>query len=332
MALKIAFTGTGTIAKVHAHAAAKLPDVQLVAVVNHRAESRQAFADEFGLSRQYQTIADLLADGEVDAISINTPNYLHAPETISALEAGVHVLVEKPMAMNAVEGREMLRASEQSGVLLMVAHCWRYDPEVLWVKDEVARGRVGRIIRTKGYGVHVNWGPSGWFTQARFAGGGAMADVGIHAIDTVRFLLGDPQPVSVYARIGTHYQEFDVDDTGLLLINWDNGATSYVESGWWQPHADGPFASVQLYGTRGLATLFPTQLRRGNQVETPGYPHPREPHAPPSLYDAQMAHFVDCIREGRQPLSSGRDGLINLQIVDAAYESGRTGQVVTLSP
>ena len=162
MALKIAFTGTGTIAKVHAHAAAKLPDVQLVAVVNHRAESRQAFADEFGLSRQYQTIADLLADGEVDAISINTPNYLHAPETISALEAGVHVRVEKPMDMNAVEGREMLRASEQSGVLLMVAHCWRYDPEVLWVKDEVARGRVGRIIRTKGYGVHVNWGrPAG---------------------------------------------------------------------------------------------------------------------------------------------------------------------------
>ena len=87
-----------------------------------------------------------------------------------------------------------------------------------------------------------------------------MADMGIHALDTARFLLGDPQPVSVYARIGTYYQDFDVDDTGVIMVNWDNGAVSYIESGWWQPHSDGAEAATQLYGRQGFAQLFPTLL------------------------------------------------------------------------
>jgi predicted dehydrogenase len=192
------------------------------------------------------------------------------------------------------------------------------------------------VVRTKGYGVHVNWGPAGWFTQKQFAGGGALADVGIHAIDTARFLLGDPQPVSVYARVGTYYRNFDVDDTGLILVNWDNGVTSYIESGWWQPHADGPEAATQLYGMLGLASLYPTYLslpdpvaRRAERVD-PGFPHPRAPHAPQSLYDAQMGYFVDCIQAGRSPVPGGAEGLVNMRIVDAAYESARTGTVVEI--
>jgi len=220
MTIRIAFTGTGYISKVHARAAQKIDGVELVAVVNHRPESMAAFAEEFNIPRQYAAIEELLADEDAhaNAVSINTPNYLHAPETIAALEAGVHVMVEKPMAMNGDEAQAMLRASEKSGAVLMVAHCWRFDEEVLWLKNQVDSGELGKIIRTKGIGVHANWGPGGWFTQAKFAGGGAMADMGIHALDTARFLLGDPQPISVYAVIGTHYKEFDVDDTGMIII------------------------------------------------------------------------------------------------------------------
>jgi predicted dehydrogenase len=92
------------------------------------------------------------------------------------------------------------------------------------------------------------------------AGGGAIADMGIHAVDTARFLLGDPQPVSVYARIGTHYGDLDVDDTGILVVNWNGGTTSCIEAGWWQPHADGPQAATQLYGTAGFGRIFPSYL------------------------------------------------------------------------
>jgi predicted dehydrogenase len=197
--------------------------------------------------------------------------------------------------------------------------------------------RLGQIIHTKGSGVHVNWGPGGWFTQRRFAGGGALADMGIHAIDTARFLLGDPQPVSVWAKIGAFYTDHDVDDTGVILVNWDNGATSYFESGWWQPHADGPEASTQMYGSHGFGSLFPTVLLLPDQDAgsvdriDPGFLHPRLEHCPQAMYDTQMAYFIDCVQQGRQPMPGGLEGLLNMRIVDAAYESGHTGRLVEFS-
>ena len=336
MTLKLAFTGTGYINKIHARAAQKLPSVELTAIVNHRPESMATFAAEFGISHQYHNVQSLISNTKPDAIVISTPNFLHAPETIAALDAGIHVMVEKPMAMNAAESAAMLAASEKSGARLMVAHCWRFDEEVLWLRKQVEEGKLGPVIRTKGYGVHVNWGPGGWFTQSKLAGGGAMADMGIHALDTARFLIGDPIPVSVYAKIGTYYGNFDVDDTGVIIVNWDNGTTSYLESGWWQPHADGPEAATQLYGTKGFGSVYPTTLELPNLTEqrvnevNPGYPFPRPNHAPQEMYDAQLAYFIDCIRQNLTPNPGGMEGWINMQVVDAAYESAQTGKVVQL--
>ena len=336
MITRIAFTGTGHISRVHAQAAQKLNDVELVAVVNHRAESREQYAAQFSIPRQYGDIDALLADGNLDAISINTPNYLHAPQAIAALNAGVHVIVEKPMAMNSAEAERMQAASRVSGAKLMVAHCWRFDEEVLWLKQQIDAGRLGKILRTKGYGVHVNWGPDSWFVEARYAGGGALADMGIHAIDTARFLLGDPLPISVYARISTDYTDHDVDDSGTIWINWDNDMTSIVESGWWWPHAYGPEACTQVYGKAGYGQIFPTRLeipnREDESISTvdPGFPPVREEHCPQVMYDVQMAHFVDCIRHDKTPNPGGNEGLVNMRIVDAALESSRSGQVVRI--
>jgi predicted dehydrogenase len=331
MNMKIAFAGTGYINRIHAQAAQNL-GLELVAVVNHKADSMIEFGKQFGITRQYENVESLLKDGNVDALVVSTPNYLHAPQTIAALKAGVHVMVEKPMAMNGQEAEQICEVAENTGALLMVAHCWRFDTDVLWLKKQSSK--LGKIIRTKGYGVHTNWGPNGWFIQKEFAGGGALADMGIHALDTARFLLGDPKPVAVYARIGTYYQNFDVDDTGVIIVEWDNDATSYIESGWWQPHADGPEAATQLYGTQGFGQLFPTKLELPNAQEQKvdvidsGYPFPREEHCPQSLYDAQLKYFVECAEKNRRPIPGGLEGLINMKVVDAAYESSRTGKVV----
>lgn len=331
--MKIAFAGTGYINKVHAQAAQSL-GLELAAVINHKTDSMVEFGNRFGITRQYESVEAMLKDGSVDALVVSTPNYLHAPQTISALNAGVHVMVEKPMAMNADEAEQMNEAAERSGAALMVAHCWRFDPDVLWLKEQSSK--LGRIIRTKGIGVHTHWGPSGWFTQKEFAGGGALADMGIHALDTARFLLGDPQPVSVYAKIGTYYKDFNVDDTGVIIVDWDNGATSYIESGWWQPHADGPEAATQLYGLEGFGQLFPTRVEirkmkeeRIDVVES-GFEFPRKEHCPQSLYDNQLRYFVECIEKKQAPVPGGLEGLANMMVVDAAYESSRTGKVVQI--
>jgi predicted dehydrogenase len=331
--MKIAIAGAGFIAAIHARAVQNC-GAQVAAVVEKYSDRSATFARQFGISRQYSTVEELLKDGGADAMVIGTPNFLHAPQTLAALKAGIPVLVEKPMAMNAIEAEEMLSASQKSGVALMVAHCWRFDQDVLWLKAQIPR--IGLVVRTKGYGVHTHWGPTGWFTQKKLAGGGALADMGIHALDTARFLLGDPQPVSVYARIGTYYKDFDVDDTGVIIVNWDNGTVSYIESGWWQPHSDGAEAATQLYGQKGFGQLFPTQLELSDpekkriEIVKSGFKFPRKEHCPQSMYDAQMAHFIQSIIDKAVPTPSGVEGLVNMEIVDAAYHSARTGKVVKI--
>ncbi len=332
--MKIAFAGAGYIINIHAQAAQAQKGVQLAAVAEKFPDKAGALAQKFHIKHQFETVGQMLKAGGVDALVIGTPNFFHAPQAIAALEAGVHVLVEKPMAMNARQAEKMMEASAKSGAKLMVAHCWRFDEDVLWLKAQSKA--LGKIIRTKGYGVHTHWGPSGWFTHKELAGGGAMADMGIHALDTARFLLGDPKPVSVYAKIGTYYKDFDVDDTGVIIIAWNNGATSYIESGWWQPHADGPEAATQLYGTQGFGQLFPTLLEVPNiekqkvDIIQSGFKFPRQEHCPQSMYDAQMAYFVSCIREDKTPVPGAAEGLINMQVIDAAYRSSKTGRVVVI--
>jgi predicted dehydrogenase len=353
MTLKVAIAGAGHIANVHAQAV-KSQGGEVVAVIEKFLDKAAAFAQKFAITNQYFTVEEALAEAKFDALVIGTPNYLHAPQAIAALNSGVPVMVEKPMAIDAIESEQMLEASLRSGAVLMVAHCWRFDEEVLWLKSQI--NKLGKIIRTKGYGVHTNWGPGGWFIEKQLSGGGAIADVGIHAIDTARFLLNDPQPVSVFAKIGTHYKDFDVDDTGVIIVNWDNGATSYIESGWWQPYVDSPLAGTQVYGTRGFGQIFPTRLLLPNSKKTnrsdrsilnrllsklkkqeevvevkSGFKFPRKSHFPQAMYDRQMAHFFERIKTNCTAISGGIEGAIDMKVVDAAYESSKTGKVVEIS-
>ena len=339
MTIKLAFAGTGGIAKVHARAASLLNNVELAAAVNHRLGSLQSFGDEFGIRRTYLALEDLLNDGDVDALVVSTPNALHAPQTILALLQGIHVLVEKPMSMNASQAYDMLSASSESGAALMLAHNWRFHEEVQWLQKQVQSGRLGKIVRTRGFSVHVDWGPSGWFIQKALAGGGALADMGVHAIDTARFLLGnslgEPLPKSVYARTGTHYIDADVDDTAELIIAWREGFYSHIEAGWWQPYAIGSEAASGVYGALGYGSLFPTQLKLRHpdgQIEMvdPGYPFPIRPGSVQDMYEKQMAYFIDCITKDIHPVPGGMEGWINMQIIDAAYQSAETGQTVEL--
>ena len=163
-----------------------------------------------------------------------------------------------------------------------------------------------------------------------------MADMGIHALDTARFLLGDPMPVSVYAKIDTVYKDFDVDDTGVVIVEWDNGARSYFESGGWQPHSDGPEAATQLYGTLGFGQLFPTQPELPNakaqkvDLVQSGFKFPRKEHCPQRMYNTEMACFIDCVRRGATPVPGALEGLVSMKVMDAAYKSAKTAKVVTI--
>jgi predicted dehydrogenase len=308
---RVALFGCGWIQDFHARGVLAHGD-DLVAVANHREESAHAFAERYAIPRVTTDWEALAADPEVDAAVVATPNALHAPQAIALLRNGKHVMVEKPMAISVAECDAMIAASRDGGGSLMVAHCWRYRDEVRAMRDRIASGELGDVVRTHSYGVHAGWGPSGWFTDPTLSGGGALVDMGVHAIDTARYLLGDPLHADVCATIGTRYADgrYTVDDDGVLLITWDDGVTSVVESGWWQPHLGGLEADTEVFGTGGYARIWPAEPPSAD------YEHCTQP-----MYSAQVAEFLDAIDEGRAPRPSGEDGRVVMQIVEEAYRS-----------
>jgi predicted dehydrogenase len=315
--LRIALCGCGFIADLHARAVRAAGGARVVGVATHRLDTAQPFAARHGIERVTTDWQTLVTAADVDAVVIGTPNALHAPQALAALGAGKHVLVDKPMALSVAEGEAMLAAAEAAGRLLLVGHMWRYRDEVRVLRERIARGELGRVVRTHGYGIHRGWGPSGWFTDPALAGGGALIDMGIHAIDTARFLLGDPEPVRVTASIGTAYGDYAVDDDGLVLVDWSNGVRSSIESGWWQPRLGGLEADTEVFATGGATRIWPP-------VPEPGYEHCSLP-----MYAAQMADFVAraTLRRTPAPLGapSAASGLVALRIVEQAYAAAGRG-------
>ena len=329
--LGIGVLGFGFIGNIHAKAAVNCPDTELVGVWTLPDHTRENYKALYPDKRSYDSPEEMAADPDIHAVAIGTPNSLHFPQGKLMLDAGKHVLVEKPMAMDLDEAKALSDVAVDSELRLMVGHMWRFDREVLAVKKLLDEDSLGEIVKTKGYGIHENWGPSGWFTDKALAGGGALVDMGVHAIDAVRFLLSDPQPLSVYATISTQYGNYDVDDTGILIIQWDNGTTSIIESGWWHPHMDGPEASTQLFGKKGYARVYPTMAKFSEDREPwiPRFPA-RIEHCDQHMYDGQMQEFANAIADQREPVPGATEGLVVMRICEAAYLSAVRGDVVKL--
>jgi predicted dehydrogenase len=315
VALRVGLLGAGWVADRHARGLLAHPGAELVAASSWREPSLAALAERHGIPRTTTDWRALAADPEVDAVVIGTPNALHAEQSVAFLQAGKHVLVEKPMARNLAECDRMLAAAVGSPARLMVAHCWRFHPDVLALRARVAAGELGEVVKTRSYGVHARWGPSGWFTDPELAGGGALLDMGVHAIDTTRFLLGDPLPSRVFATVATRYGDYAVDDDAVLLVRWSDATSSIIESGWWQPHLGGLEADTELYGTGGYARVW-------DRTEPP----PGQEHVSQAMFDAQIGAFVEAVAAGRQPRPSGEDGRVVMEIVEQAYAVARGGQ------
>ena len=243
---------------------------------------------------------------------VTTPNALHAPQTIGCLQAGKQVLVEKPMATHAGRGRDDAGGRRAGpAAALMVAHCWRFHDDVRALRARVEAGELGTIVKTRGYSSHAALGAGGWFTDPELAGGGALVDMGVHAIDTPAILLGDPSPgAGARRRSGRATATTTVDDDGELLIRWDNGVTSWSSAGWWQPHVAAWRPTPSCTAPRGTPGSG-TSRRSPRATST----------CAQSMYTAQVAEFIDAFGEGRQARPDGEDGAVVMRVVDEAYRS-----------
>jgi predicted dehydrogenase len=334
--VRIAVAGTGIIVRdFHMLCLKDNPRARVVAAANLHPDSLARLADQFAIPKTYTDFADLARDPEVDAVVIGLPNYLHAPVTIQMLEAGKHVLCEKPMAASLAEAEQMLATSQRTGRKLMIAHMWRFDREILWLRDLVRSGALGRVFKVKSHAIWLYEGPTpeSWFAQKRTAAFGALADMGIHSIDTIRYVLDGARPIRVYANVGTFFRDIELDDSATVLVEYEGGVHGLIEAGWYHLYADGLEGYTQVYGTQGYARALPSELH--SFVEGVwSVTHPQMPKRAQQcdlpMYQAQMEHFLDCILEDRTPGPDAEDVLWSMRVLEAAYRSAEIGAAVAL--
>ena len=166
--------GAGYIAEYHARALQKIDDVEIKAVAAITVEQAKEFADRYDIETVTDNALTFLDRDEIDVVLINTPNYLHTPFAVDFIKNHKDVFLEKPMAMNSDEGKLIADLAKNNDQIVMVGHMWRFDEEVNYIKSIISSGKIGKVFKTKGYGIHENWGPGGWFTQKDKAGGGSF--------------------------------------------------------------------------------------------------------------------------------------------------------------
>ena len=283
----------------------------------------------------------------LQAVSVALPNALHAPVTIAAFKAGLHVLCEKPMATSAREARAMIAAGRRARRKLMINFSFRFTEQSQALKRAVDAGLLGKVYfgRTVWHRRRGMPGFGGWFGRKKLSGGGPVIDLGVHRLDLAMWLMGSPRPVTVSASTFGHIgaaearrqkKRFDVEDLGCALIRFDNGATLILEASWAGFSEKAEDMITQLYGTTG--GIVQRNLDEGYAFEARAYAERdgslwelklQEPTVrTPSAY----AEFVDAVLSGRQPLATGRQGLDVQLILDAIYKSAALGREVRIRP
>ena len=350
--LKIAIVGVGGISNSHIAAYRANPNAEVYAFCDINAERLRYMGERYGVNRLYTDEAEMLRElPELDAVSVCTWNSAHAPCTIMALDAGKHVLCEKPMAMNVEEAEAMKAAAERNGRLLMIGFIRRFGRDCDIVADMIRSGNLGEVYYAKTVNLRRNGNPGGWFGEKARSGGGPLIDLGVHSIDLVRYLLGKPRAVSVYGvtytKLGsrpdiktpkfyvsasaTDHDICDCEDLASVLIRFENGAALSVEMSF-SLNIGKEENSIQLFGTKGGVRMA-DDVQLFSQLN--GYLSNVSLEGQTGLdmgsgFRSEIAHFLHCIQTGEPCRNSADDGIELMKILTASYESAATGHEVIL--
>ncbi|MFC3831795.1 MULTISPECIES: Gfo/Idh/MocA family protein [Deinococcus] len=331
-----AIIGAGGISKRH-YEGYKQAGVNVVAIADASEAIRQLREKEWEV-RAYATFEELLANEDVQAVSICTPNAFHAPATIMALDRGIHVLCEKPLSLDLDACDAMIAAARRSGTVLQTGHHLRSNPLARTAKRLIDEGRIGRVTFMRLRQAH-DWGGAeqvrGVFGSLAASGGGTLLDNGCHMMDLARYFAGDVR--SIYARMATLKFQIEVEDTSVATLDFENGAIASVENAW---TATGWEESFFVYGTQGALEcsnrLGKARLRFLNRE----FGYADWGAADETWYDfatvdnahvRSVVHFIESIEHGTPVVCTGEDGRESVRLVLGAYESARTNSPVPLT-
>ncbi|NLG49902.1 MAG: Gfo/Idh/MocA family oxidoreductase [Chloroflexi bacterium] len=312
---RIAIIGCGGIGHTHARAYAANSDVcQLVACADVAPQAADSMEREFGCAA-YQDAAAMLDDVRPDAISICTPPSSHLPMTQLAAERGIAVLCEKPLTRNLPEAQQMVELVQSSDILFMNGLCHRFHGPVQQARQIIQEGRLGRVIQFQNrFAFRFQGVEQRWFTDPEIAGGGILLDTAVHSLDLFRFLVGEV--ATVCAQISTTLP-IQVEDSATLLLRSVDNVIGEISCSWVTPPGE---AIVRIYGTDG--TLGIDYSREPNlRYCLAGGDWVPVPFEGPDRFAAETRHFVECVRDGRQPQVTVQDGARAIALIDQAYAS-----------
>jgi predicted dehydrogenase len=346
--LRVAFIGAGGIAAQHLRHYQQCSDVAVVAAADVKQENLDRWRSEHGVARTFTDHQQMLEQVKPDAVSVCTPNFLHCQPTLDALDAGAHVFVEKPLAMNAEEGQQMLRKAREKGLKLTIAFQWRFTAKTQAIRQAYDNGTLGDVMYARVHAMRrrgiPNWGV---FGRKEMQGGGPMIDIGVHAMEMCHYAMGLPRPISATGRTWTFlgdkpsttrsqwpnwdHESYNVEDLAVGQIHFDNGAVMSVESmfaGHAAPEDMG--MRFELFGTEGAAHLEPLRF----YFDKDDMMMNAEPDFLPkdNAWEQKMRNFVNTALYDTPDQSPAEHGLLIQKMVDAVYQSAQAQKEIAIDP
>lgn len=337
---KLGVVGTGVGGEFVVKAAKMLEEegvLKVTAICGKRPEKTKSFAQKWGIPNYYTDHLEMFRKAELDAVAISTPHYLHFPIAVDAIDAGLHVLVDKPMAINLVEADEMINRARRAGVKLGVILQSRFDEKLRKIKRLVEEGRLGRLLmgeavvewfRTQEYYDKSPW-RGRWATE----GGGALINQAIHTIDLLIWIMGDVE--SLWALVGTMAHDIEVEDLAVAALRFKNGAFGLIQGS--TAIYPGLPTRLEIHGEKGTVIheggLIKMIAIEGEETYSEkevveGLAAWARPEAVPPINHRELIRdFIDAVKEDREPYVSGIEGRKSLEVIRAIYWSGRTGKV-----
>ncbi len=345
--LRYAFIGAGGIAGAHMRYLKDMEDVEMVAMADISKPGMEAKAQQFGIDGIYTDYHKMLAEVKPDVVSVCTPNGAHAEASIAASTAGAHVLVEKPMAMNATEAKKMISVATKKRRKLVIGFQYRYDPKTTFIKEAVDSGRMGKVVYARIQALRrrgiPNWGV---FGRKDLQGGGPLIDIGVHALEMTHFAMGSPKPVaasgSTFTYLGDRksnvasqwpnwdHKNYTVEDLAIGQIRFDNGAILAIEASF-AAHIEKDVWNFTVMGEKAGANWDPPAL----YSDDGGYMMNSQPNWLPSgpaadAFAAKMRNFVEHCLYDKPTLAPAEHGLMVQKMLDGIYASAAKGAEVKI--
>ncbi|HIE13700.1 TPA: Gfo/Idh/MocA family oxidoreductase [Candidatus Bathyarchaeota archaeon] len=335
----MAFAGAGFLADMFARCYKEIPNVNLVAVFSRTEQRAKSFAEKYGVQSYYTDYEEMLKRNDIDAVNICVPNYVHASMTILAAEYGKHVLCTKPLAISMGQADEMVRACEKAGVKFMYGENWLYTPASYRLREIIQEGALGRILAIEAREQHSG-SHSPYALKKRFSGGGVLIHMAVHPIGFIMHMIGKPVK-RVYAEMGNLLHDIEGEDYAVMLMRFEEGESGIAQSNYITK--GGMQDRIEIYGSEGMAFMNLTHANPITLYSDVGYSYVVEKASMSKGWTSpvideryqygfanMVRHFVECIVEDKEPLSTGSFGREVLRVIFAGYESHEKKKAVNL--